>query len=56
MKWSIFIYKKYIDSEELINEYLSFCHEYSSLTEILSNNENNNIIKYRYLKEDKIYI
>ena len=47
---------KYIDSEELINEYLTICPECSSLIEILSINEDNNIIEYRCLKEDKIYI
>ena len=48
-----------IYSEELINEYLTVCPECSSLIEIISINENNekkNIIEYRCLKEDKIYI
>ena len=47
---------KYIASEEFINEYLTICPECSSLIEILSINEDNNIIEYRCLKEDKIYI
>ena len=47
---------KYIANEELINEYLTICPECSSLIEILSINEDNNIIEYKCLKEDKIYI
>ena len=39
-----------------INEYFIICHECSSSIEILSINEDNNIIEFRCIKENKNYI
>ena len=41
--------------EQLIKDYFSICPECSSSIEILSINENNNIIEFRCIKENKEY-
>ena len=44
------------EEEEIIKELFIICPECSSAIEILSINDNNNIIEYRCLKDNKKYI
>ncbi len=44
-----------LEKEQLIKDYFSICPECTSSIEILSINENNNIIEFRCLKENKEY-
>ena len=44
------------EEKGLINEYYTICPECSSSIEIISINENNNILEYKCLKDNKNYI